>query len=345
MFRAATRFFRRRTFRAAITIALLASPLPTGVIDLAHAQSAKTVTLYIGFGPGGGYDFYGRLVARHLGRHLPGAPTVIASNMPGVSSILLANYMTDIAPKDGSAIAIVNQSIALAEAMETSGVRFKSAKFNWIGRVTTSSEITVMWHTSAVKTIADAMKIAAPIAGSGPGASGYDYPMVLNNIVGTKFNVIPGYPSSGAMLLAMERGETEGSFASWNTIKTAKAEWLDKKLVNIVVQYAIERDREMPDVPTMVELGRSAEDKQILSLYASAGAIGRSFFLPPGVSPAVLQVTRTAFDGMLKDPEFLADIAARRQAAAAHCRRRRPAAGADRARPQGARKIAHLFEG
>ncbi len=106
--------------------------------------------------------------------------------------------------------------------------------------------------------------------------------MVLNNIVGTRFNVIPGYPSSGAMLLAMERGETEGSFASWNTIKTGKAEWLDKKLVNIVVQYAIERDREMPDVPTMVELGRTAEDKQILSLYASAGAIGRSFFLAAG---------------------------------------------------------------
>src|SRR6478736_4292103 len=118
-----------RTLRTAITIALLAS-----APSLALAQPAKTVTLYIGFGPGGGYDFYGRMVARHLGRHLPGAPTVVASNMPGVSSILLANYMTDIAPKDGSAIAIVNQSIALAEAMETNGVRFKSANFNWIGR-------------------------------------------------------------------------------------------------------------------------------------------------------------------------------------------------------------------
>jgi tripartite-type tricarboxylate transporter receptor subunit TctC len=274
----------------------------------AGAQPAKTVTLYIGFGPGGGYDFYGRMVARHLGRHLPGAPTVVASNMPGVSSILLANFMTDIAPKDGSAIAIVNQSIALAEAMETSGVRFKSANFNWIGRATTSTEITVMWHTSAVKTIADAMTIAAPIAGSGPGASGFDYPMVLDNVIGTKFNVIPGYPSTAAMLLAMERGETEGSFASWNTIKTGKPEWLAGKLINIVVQYAIERHPELPAVPTMVELGRTADDRQILSLYASAGAIGRSFFLPPGVSPAVVQTVRTAFEAMLKDPEFLADV-------------------------------------
>jgi tripartite-type tricarboxylate transporter receptor subunit TctC len=295
--------------RRALLQLWIVAMLATGLISTAGAQPLKTVTLYVGFGPGGGYDFYGRMVARHLGRHLPGAPTVVVSNMPGVSSILAANFMTDIAPRDGSAIAIVNQSIALAEAMETSGIRFKSANFNWIGRVTTSTEITVMWHSSAVKTIADAMKFAAPIAGSGQGASGYDYPMVLNNIVGTKFNVVAGYPSTAAMLLAMERGETEGSFASWNTIKTGKPEWLAKKLINIVVQYAIERHPELPEVPTMVELGHSAEDKQVLSLYASAGAIGRSFFLPPGAAPAVLQTMRTAFDALLKDPDFLADIA------------------------------------
>jgi tripartite-type tricarboxylate transporter receptor subunit TctC len=297
---------------------LCCSATLAGILLLAGAAGAaaqpaelfkgKTIHMHIGFEPGGSYDQYGRLVARHLPKHLAGTPTIVPMNQPGVAGLRVAGFLYEAAPRDGSVIGVVPQNVALADILGTPGLRFKAAELTWIGRVTSSVEITVMSSKSKVKTIEDAKQHAVPVAGSASGAAAHDYPLVLNNLVGTKFNVIPGYQSAAAMMLAMERGETEGSFTSWNTIKTTKQAWLAEKTISIPVQYATERHADLPDVPTMVELGKSREDQQILTLYASGAAIGRSIVGPPGMPAPVVKAMRDGFEAMLKDPDFLADI-------------------------------------
>jgi tripartite-type tricarboxylate transporter receptor subunit TctC len=287
-------------------LAFLMCAGPTAV--LAQAHSGKPINVYIGYDPGGGYDFYGRLFARHIGKQLPGNPQVTALNMPGAAGLSAANYLYEIAPKDGTALGIVAQTLALAEALKTPGVRFKAANFNWIGRVTSNVEVTLMWHTSKVQSIDDAKAVQVPVSGTSPGSAAYDYPAVLNGLVGTKFKIIGGYQSAAPMMLAMERGETDGSFTSWNTIKTSKQMWLKENKIKIIVQYTADRHPDLPGVPTMVELGRNDREKQILRLFASGAIVGRSILAPPGVPAANVKQLREAFTRMLKDEAFLAEI-------------------------------------
>jgi tripartite-type tricarboxylate transporter receptor subunit TctC len=282
--------------------------------SLAQAQTVeqfykgKNINLYIGYATGGGYDFFGRLTARHMGRHVPGNPTIIPQNMPGAGSLKAANYMYSVAPKDGTALGIITQTVAIEEALGTQGVQYKSADFNWIGRVTSNVEISLMWHTSKVKTIEDAKKFEVPVAGTGPGSPAEVYPKILNAVVGTKFKVITGYPGSNDGLIAMERGEVDGALTSWNTTKTSKKAWLDEKKINIIVQFAAERHAEIPDVPTAVELGTTKEQKQVLDLFVSGATVGRSIMATPGVPADRLKALRAAFDAMIKDKVFLDEV-------------------------------------
>jgi tripartite-type tricarboxylate transporter receptor subunit TctC len=280
----------------------------------AEAQSVeqfykgKTVNLYIGYAPGGGYDFFGRLVARHLGRHIPGQPTVVPQNMPGAGSLRAANFVYNVAPKDGTALGIVTQTVALEDAFGTPGVQYKATGFNWIGRATSNVDLLLTWHASKVKTFEDALKTDAPVAGTGPGSPAEFMPKVLNNVLGTKFKVITGYPGSNEGMLAMEKGEVDGATTSWNTLKTSKQDWLQNKQINLIVQYTPYRHKEIPNVPDMVELGKSDEQKQILGLYASGAVIGRSIFTSPGVPAERVKALRDAFTAMTRDPVFLAEI-------------------------------------
>ena len=280
----------------------------------ANAQSVeqfykgKTVNVYIGYGPGGGYDFFGRLVARHIGRHIPGQPSVVPQNMPGAGSLRAANYVYNVAPKDGTALGIVTQTVALEEALGTPGVQYKADGFIWIGRATSNVDMLLSWHTSKTKTIEDAMRIETPVAGTGAGSPAEFMPKVLNNVIGTKFKVISGYDGSTAGMLAMERGEVDGATTSWNTIKTSKQDWLKNKSINLIVQFTPDRHKELPDLIDMVELGKTAEQKQILALYASGAVVGRSIFTSPGIPTERIKALRDAFTAMTKDPIFLADI-------------------------------------
>jgi len=276
---------------------------------VADFYKGKTINIYIGYSAGGGYDFYGRLVARHLGRHVPGQPSVVPQNMPGAGSIRAANYVYSVAAKDGTALGIVTQTIALEEALGTPGVQYKSAEFNWIGRTTSNVDVNLMWHTSKVKTFADAYKYEVPVAGTGPGSASEVMPQLLDGLLGTKFKIIGGYPGATEGMVAMERGEVEGSHTSWNTVKLSKQDWLKEKKINIILQYALERHSDLPDVPTMVEVGRTPEEKQVLTLYASGAVVGRAFFTPPGVAKERVKALRDAFDAMLKDRKFLDEIA------------------------------------
>ena len=268
----------------------------------------KTITVYIGFAPGGSYDYFGRLLARHFGTHVPGHPNVIATSMPGAGSFKAANYIYSVAPKDGTAMGIATQTIALEEALGTPGVMYKSAEFNWIGRATAIVEVTLTWQTSKAKTIEDAKLYETPVAGTGSGSPSEGYPKLLNGVAGTKFKVITGYPGSTDGMLAAERGEVDGALTSWNTLRISKQDWLRDKKINLLVQYTLERESDLASIPTIVELGKTDLDKKVLAFYASGAAVGRSFMAPPGMSPVRVKTLRTAFDDMLKDREFLDEI-------------------------------------
>src|SRR4051812_48967938 len=280
----------------------------------ASAQTAapfyqgKTITVLIGFGTGGSYDFYGHLLARHMGRFLPGRPNIVAENMPGAGSFKAANHLFTVAPKDGTVLGIVTQTLAIEEALGSPGVMYKASAFNWIGRATSILEIEVAWHTAKAKTLQDALTLEVPVAGTGSGSPSEGYPKLMNAVAGTKFKVITGYTSSTNALLAVERGEVDAASTSWNTVKREKRDWLAEKKIAILVQYTLERSPDLPDVPAVVELGKTPEGKETLAFYTASAEVGRSFLAPPGLAPERSKILRDAFDQMLLDKAFLADI-------------------------------------
>jgi len=282
-----------------------------GLQGPARAQEAdfsrKTITISIGNTAGGTYDLMGRLVARHLGRFLPGNPTMVAENMPGAGTLRAANYIYNIAPKTGTALGIVTETIAVEQALRNPAVQFDARKLTWVGRVAASNAVHIIWHTSKVQSIEDAKRFPANVAGTGAGNVAETVPTLLNAVIGTKFRIIKGYPAANESMLAMERGEVEGAAVNWTTVKTAKAQWLRDGTIKVILQDLAERGSELPDVPALGELGDNLEAKQLLGLYANTGAIGRSFFAPPGLPPATTKALRDGFAAMSRDSEFIAD--------------------------------------
>src|SRR5262245_5043440 len=277
---------------------------------VAAAQEAtlagKTVTIYVGFGPGGGYDLYGRVLARHLGKHLPGHPGVVVANMPGAASIRAANYVYAVAPKDGTALGIAAQSIAEEQLLGTTGVSYDVTKLAWIGRFSSNVEVAYVWHKAPVGTVNDLKSTEATFAGTGPASP--VYPRLLNAMAGMKWKLITGYNTTAAAHLAMQRGEVDGATSSLNTLKTTQRDWLDQRLIRILVAFALTRRSDFADVPAVVELGATQEDKDVLGFYANSGAVGRAVMAPPGMNADRVAILRAAFDATMKDAEFLAEI-------------------------------------
>lgn len=271
-------------------------------------KSKRTVNLYIGYAPGGSYDLYGRMVARHLGKHIPGQPNVVPNNMPGAGSLQAANFIYNVAPKDGSALGALGETLAMEQALRNPGVKYDATKLTWIGRIASSNNIHLVWHTAKAQSVADTKSIEMTVAGTGPANLAETVPRLLNAIAGTKFKVISGYASSGPGMLAMERGEVDGAGTSWAAVKAGKQSWLKEKKIRIILQNLPERDPELPDVPTLLEFAGNDADRQLMSLYVSGGAIGRATSAPPGLPPHITAALRAAFQQMVKDPELMADL-------------------------------------
>jgi tripartite-type tricarboxylate transporter receptor subunit TctC len=267
----------------------------------------KTIDFEIGYPTGGSNDAYARLVATHLGRNIPGAPAIVPRNVPGAGSFLAVNRVANTAPRDGTVIGLGAPTMALDERLGSQGVRFKTAALNWIGRVDSLINIVMMWHTSKVKTIADAQRIESTLSGTGAGSTVSIYPTVLNNVIGTKFKLVMGYRGSNEAMLALERGEVEGHSTAWAAVKVAKPDWIRDKTVNIIVQFALKRHPELPDVPTAVELARNDEERQVLATVMNASEVGTALFVAPGVPPDRLAALRRAFDATMQDAEFRAE--------------------------------------
>jgi len=284
------------------------------ILGAAHSAAAadgtftgKTITIYIGNPPGGTYDLIGRLVARHLGAHLPGHPAVIAENMPGAGSLRAAAYIFNVAPKDGTALGIVTETLAIEQALGNPAVQFDAGKFTWIGRIVGSNAVHIMWHTSQVHSIADALRFPAAVAGTGAGNVSEVVPALLNAVLGTKFKIVRGYQAANETMLAMERGEVEGAGVNWTMVKATRAPLVRDKKIIVILQDQPARKPDLADVPALGELGDSVEAKQLLGLYANTGAIGRAVFAPPGLSPAVTAALRDGFIAMSQDPDFVSD--------------------------------------
>ncbi len=282
--------------------------------DIAQAQKAapffqgKTINYYVGFAVGGAYDYYSRVVAQFLGRHIPGNPTVIVQNMPGAGSLQAAGFLYWNAPRDGTAIGTVSASLALEEALHTQGVRYKAAEFTWIGRITNSVEVALTWKNSA-KTIEEAKRREVTMATTGAGSPSEGYPILLNALAGTRFRLISGFASSPQGMLAMERGEVDSVQTSWDTLKRTKQDWLRNHDVNLLFQCVTQRDLELPDVPTTVELGPTKQAMDLLAFYTRSAEVGQSILAPPGVPADRAATLRAGFEAVLKDPDFIAEVA------------------------------------
>ena len=282
-------------------------------IGAAQAQSVeefykgKTISMVIGYSPGGGYDTYARLVARFMGDHIPGKPQIVPRNMPGASSRVAAAFVYNVAPKDGTTLATGDQSLSVAQVMGEK-LQFDTTKFIYIGNPSAENNTTVTWHTSPVKTIDDAKKIEVPLGATG-GSTSSQYPRAMNAVLGTKFKVILGYPGGNDINLAMERGEVAGRGSnSWASWKATRPEWLKEKKINILVQIGLTKAPDLQNVPLLHDLAANPEDRAVLRLLSAPSVIGRPIFGPPGVPAERVKALRQAFDATMKDPAFIAEL-------------------------------------
>jgi tripartite-type tricarboxylate transporter receptor subunit TctC len=299
---------------ATIKLAFTCVVIMAAMASAARSQPAepffarKTITISIGYTAGGSYDLYGRLIARHLGKHIAGNPTVVVQNMPGAGSMKAANYLYEVAPRDGTALGVIVESAALEQVLGNKAAQYDAARFSYIGRVATSNNIFMTWHTSKTQSIADAQKRETILAGTGPGSIADTVPRLLNALIGTKFKLISGFPASTEAMLAMERGEVEGAGSSWAAVSVGKREWLKEKKIRIILQTQPERHADLPDAPSLTEYGNTPDDKQVTALYASGSGVGRSLLGPPEIPADRMTILRNAFNAMVKDSDFIADI-------------------------------------
>jgi tripartite-type tricarboxylate transporter receptor subunit TctC len=291
-------------------LACLAASL--SLAETVHADAVsdfyagKRITVVIGYGPGGGYDEYARLLARFMGDHIPGKPAMVPQNMPGAGSRTAANWLYNLAPKDGTAVATLSQTTPTDQALGQQGIRFDVRKFNWIGNMIVVNNTLALWHTTGVKTVEEATKKDLAIGATGASSPSVLYPQVSNNLLGTKFRIITGYPGGGDINIALERGEVDGRGSnSWASWKSTKADWLRDKKLNILFQVGPKREPDLPDVPLWSELAKSHEQRQVLEILSGDVAVGRPIIAPPGVPADRVKALRAAFDATMKASDFM----------------------------------------
>jgi tripartite-type tricarboxylate transporter receptor subunit TctC len=250
------------------------------------------------------------MVARHIGKYIPGNPTVTVGNMPGGGGLVVANWLANIAPKDGTAVAAVTQNLAVHQATGAAGIKFDVREFNWIGNTTDTPNVVTAWHATGIRTIQDVMERELVVGATGRASGSYLYPYSLNQLVGTKFKIVTGYPGGNDVNIAMERGEVGGRGSnSWAAWKSTRPQWVAEKKIFNLVQVALRRNAELADVPTLIELAKNDEDRQVLAFISADTAISRPLTTNAGAPADRVEALRRAFDATMKDPAFLAEAA------------------------------------
>ena len=281
----------------------------------ARAQSpadfyrGKTVSIIVGFGAGGGYDLYARLLGRFMGEHIPGKPNVIVQNMDGAGSVRAANFVYAAAPKDGTVIAAVNQNMPMYQLLGGKAAQFVAAKMVWLGSMGGSNGLLYTWRTSPVKTIEEAKRTEVKLGGTGTNSDSHIFPTLINNLLGTKFKVINGYAGgSKEVHLALERGEVEGRGGNaWASLASSNRDWIDQKKLNILVQIGFKPEPEIADVPMLQDFVTNDRDRQIVDLVSLPTVLGYAHWVAPEVPADRVAALRSAYAATMKDPAFLAE--------------------------------------
>lgn len=293
---------------AAVLLAGLAATRTAFAEPVADFYRGKTINVLIGVGVGGEYDIQARLVARHIGKHIPGNPNIVPQNMTGAGGLRMTNYLYTVAARDGTSIGMIANAFPALQAADIPGVQFDAAKMHWLGSIAPAVETMAVWHTTGVKTIEDARKREIIAGASARGAITFTYPALMNELLGTRFKIVTGYPGGNQINLAMERGEVEARNNTWSSWKATKAAWLkDKKIV--VIAQAGPKAADL-DAPSVEGLARNAEDRQLIELVMSGTQLGRPLATNAGVPPERVAALRAAFVATMKDPEFLAEAKA-----------------------------------
>ncbi len=268
----------------------------------------KTLQIVIGSAAGGSYDAYGRLLSRHMGRLIPGNPTVVPRNMPGAAGTAVAAWTYSVAPKDGTALGAPLNTIPLMQVLDPAKTQFNCAEFQWIGTVASPTNVLVTWHEAGIKSLAEAKQKEVLIGATTPGTTMEMYPLMANSLFGTKFKVITGYQGGAEINVAMERGEVQGRGSnSYMSYMFQNADWIKEKKINVLFQMTLKRDPLLPDVPALIELAETDEQRQVVALLATTETIGRPLIAPPGTPADRVAILRKALSDAVTDSGFLED--------------------------------------
>ena len=307
--------FRRPLHGLVLGLAALALGASAAAAQPADGfYKGKTIQLFVGYPPGGGFDLYARLLTEHMGRHIPGNPTLILQHMPGADSVKMANYVYGVAPQDGTVIGLPIHTLVLNEVLwKDEGGQFKIAKFNWIGRLDAIDLTMLAWATTGIKTIEDVKRKELIIGSTSVKGTVAMVPTALNRLIGTKFKLVQGYTGTREQMLAVERGEVQGmGNAPWSTLKITYPDWIPDKKAYLLYIIGLQRAPDLPDVPTIVELAPDEESRKVMHLLASTSEMGRSFMAGPGAPAERVAILRKAFMETASDPA-LRDEAQKRQ--------------------------------
>jgi tripartite-type tricarboxylate transporter receptor subunit TctC len=282
--------------------------------SVSHAQSVagfykgRDVFMEIGYSPGGAYDLYARTIARFIGKHIPGNPTVVPKNLEGAGSLRLANWLFNIAAKDGTEIGTIGRGIAFDPLLGNPGAEFDALKSTWLGSANNEVGVCVSWHTSGITKLEDLYAKQMTVGGTGGGSDTDVFPHVLNGVLGTKMKIISGYPGGSDVNLAMERGEVQGRCGwSWSSVVATHSDWIAQHKINILAQLSLSKHPDLPNVPLVMDFAKTPEQKQIFKLIFARQVMGRPYLAPPGIPKERAQALQQAFIDTMKDPEFLAE--------------------------------------
>ncbi len=303
----------RMTARVAVlTLTLVGAVLV--LASVARAQSpadfykGRNIDLYVGYSVGGGYDLYARGLARHMGGHIPGKPTIIVKNMEGAGSLRLANWLYRVAPKDGAVFATIGRGTGFDPLLGQTAAQFDGTKFTWIGSGNSEVSVCVAYAGGSVVKFEDLFTKEMTVGGTGPSADTDQFPKIINGVLGTHMKIVNGYPGGNDVVLAMERGELQGRCGwSWSSVKSTHGNWITEKKLNVLVQLSLHKHPELPNVPVVIDLAKNEEERQILTLIFARQALGRPFLAPPGIPGDRAAALRQAFWDTMADPAFRAD--------------------------------------
>jgi tripartite-type tricarboxylate transporter receptor subunit TctC len=287
---------------ASLAAGLLAAPALSQQTEPFYKN--RTISLIIGSNASGGYDGYGRLLARHMGRHIPGNPAFVVQNMPGANGVRAASHVYSVAASDGTVLGIFDQAMFLRQILGAPGLKGDVAKYNWVGRLVSNSAVLFSWHTAKVQTIEDVFRHELIVAASGA-ASRLNW-TALNALAGTKFRLVTGYEGPASAKIAMMRGEVDALSLPWSALRAENPEWLRDKQINLLLQSG-DKNPGLEHLPRMVDLAKDDGVRKVLDIFASPSVVGRAFAAPPTVPAERVAILRAAFDAMLKDEAFRAD--------------------------------------